>query len=380
MTSGTVLLCGSCGHGPLDPVLDMGMQPLPQATPGYASLRYPLRLVRCARCTLIQLDYIVPQVMLFPDGYPYATGNTKALRDHFAGLARDVAGLIAPGDLVIDIGGNDGTMLKALREITPDNPLLLVEPTDQARKAEQARIDIIGTYFTASTARRIRQGYGHAAVIIASSVFGHVPDPHDFLDGVTELLADDGTLIIENQDWHNVINGLQVDTVYHEHLRYYTPASLSYLLERHGLIITSLTRTAMHGGAFRAVCSRQGGDLKERVAALVTRLIRLLDEAACAGPVYAVGAPTRATPLVNYASIGPYLSCACELAGSEKIGACIPGTSVPVVDEQALIDDQPPHALLLAWDSADIIIPALRKRGYRGRFIIPLPEPRYADD
>lgn len=382
MISGPVLLCGSCGHGPLRPVLDLGDQPLPQARPGIEDdRRYPLRLVRCTRCTLVHLDYIVPQRDLFPDGYPYATGNTKALRDHFARLAVEIVKIgPAPGDLIIDIGGNDGTMLKALREIAPDNRLLLVEPTAQARKAGQAGIDIVGAYFTAGTARKIRQGYGPAKVITASSVFGHVPDPHDFLDGVTELLADDGMLIIENQDWHNIIQDLQIDTIYHEHLRYYTPASLSFLLEQHGLIITSLTRTAMHGGAFRAVCARQAGDLKRRVADLVTRLIRLLDEAVCAGPVYAVGAPTRATPLVNYASIGSYLACACEVTGSEKIGALIPGTDVRIVDEQILIDDQPPHALLLAWDSADTIIPALRKRGYAGRFILPLPEPRYADD
>lgn len=380
MISGPVLSCGSCGCPDLDPVLDLGMQPLPQARPGHdGSRRYPLRLVECLRCTLVQLDYIVPQRELFPADYPYVTGNTKALRDHFVQQALDVEAIIKRGDLVIDIGGNDGTMLRALHGIAPGNRLLLIEPTGQARKCGQAGILVVQEYFTAGLAVKIRQGHGQAAVITTSNTFGHVPDPHDFLEGVTTLLADDGTFIIDNQDWYNVVNGLQIDTIYHEHLRYYSPASLSWLLAAHDLLVVSLNRIRMHGGSFRAVVRREQPGLRGRAAALVTRLIRLLDEAACKGPVYAVGAPTRATSLVNYASLAPYLEYACEITGSEKIGACIPGTSVRIVDEQALIDNQPPHALLLSWDLEASIIPALRARGYAGRFIIPLPEPRYAD-
>ena len=378
MPDGPVLACGSCGFTRLEPVLDMGMQPLPQARKDGRVNRYPLRLVKCPRCTLVQLDYIVPQAELFPADYPYATGNTKALRDHFGQQALFVEELISRGDLVIDIGGNDGTMLKTLRKIAPDNWLLLIEPTDQAQKAGD-HIDVVQEYFTAELARKVREEHGQAQVITASSVFGHIPDPHDFLDGVTTLLAEDGTLIIDNQDWFNVVQDLQIDTIYHEHLRYYTPASLSWLLARHGLLVTSLHRTVMHGGSFRAVAVREKPDLKVRAAILAGDLSVLVRAAASIGPVYAVGAPTRATPLVNYADIGKYLTCACEIAGSQKIGAFIPGTQVRIVDEQALFDDQPPYALLLAWDLADTLIPLLRKKGYRGRIILPLPEPRFAD-
>lgn len=376
---GYVHNCGSCGASDLHPVLDMGTQPLPQAGGGDGR-RYPLRLVRCARCLLVQLDYIVPQRELFPPGYPYATGNTRALRKHFAQQARLVAGLISPGDLVADIGGNDGTMLLALREESPDARPLLIEPADQARKAADAGIDVVQDYWTAKLAAWVRESRGPAKVIVTSNTFGHVPDPHDFLDGVTELLDDDGTLVIDNQDWFNVVNLGQIDTIYHEHLRYYSPASLSFLLERHGLLVTSLTRIAMHGGSFRAVAVRQQPGLQGRAEGLAARLAEILAAAAAQGPVYAVGAPTRATPLVNYAGLGRYLACACEIAGSQKIGSVIPGTQVPVVDEQALFDDRPPHALILAWDLADYLIPQLRRKGYKGRFILPLPEPGYADD
>jgi C-methyltransferase C-terminal domain len=196
---------------------------------------------------------------------------------------------------------------------------------------------------------------------------------------VTELLAEDGTFIIDNQDWQNVVNDLQIDTIYHEHLRYYSPASLSWLLARHGLLVVSLTRLEMHGGSFRAIVRRQKPDLQGRTAQLVNQLLNLMDEAVQAGPIYAVTAPSRATPLVNYAGLGKYLTCACEIAACEKIGACIPGTDVPIVDEAVLFADQPPHALLLAWDIADSLIPVLRRKGYKGKIILPLPEPRITD-
>lgn len=129
MPDGPVLYCGSCGRSGLVPVLDMGMQPLPQAHPGRdSSARYPLRLVECRRCTLVQLDYIVPQTEVFPASYPYATGNTRALRDHFAGLALEISGHAGWNDLIVDIGANDGTMLAQVREMDPGYRLLGVEP------------------------------------------------------------------------------------------------------------------------------------------------------------------------------------------------------------------------------------------------------------
>jgi hypothetical protein len=289
--------------------------------------------------------------------------------------------MIAPGDLVVDIGGNDGTMLAGLRKADPEARLLLIEPTDQAKKCPDDQIAVEQDYFTAALAAEIRyHGFGPAKVIVTSNTFGHVPDPVDFLAGVTELLADDGTFIIDNQDWLSVVNGLQVDTIYHEHLRYYTPLSLSYLLEHHGLAIETLSRLDMHGGSFRAVVRRVRPDLRQRAWRAKGWIRSLVSGAAEDGPVYAVGAPTRATPLVNWTGIGKYLTCACEIAGSGKIGACIPGTLVPVVDEQKLFDDQPPYALLLAWDLADMLVPLLRKKGYKGKILVPLPEPRVLDD
>lgn len=381
--SGNVLKCGSCDCPDLTVVLDLGYQPLPQATPGRESFRkYPLRLVQCARCTLVQLDYILPDSERFPADYPYTTGNTGALRQHFAEQASTVAGMTGPGDLVVDIGGNDGTMLRALRaDATRWSPprTMLIEPTDQAKRCDDPGVAVIQSYFTGRLAAEIASEHGLAKVIVASNVFGHVADPHDFLDGINELLHPDGTLIIDNQDWYNVIQDLQIDTVYHEHLRYYSPTSLSWLLAKHDLLVTSINRIPMHGGSFRALAVPEKTDLAGRAGRLAAQLRFALDGALQAGQIYAVTAPTRATPLVNYAQLGQYLTCACEVTGSDKIGAVIPGTSVPIVDEQKLFDDQPPTALILAWDIADDLIGMLRKRGYKGRIIVPMPELRFID-
>lgn len=380
---GNVLKCGSCGCPELERVLDLGFQPLPQATVGRTSFtRHPLRLVECARCTLVQLDYIAPDAERFPADYPYTTGNTGALRDHFREQAFTVAAMTGPGDLVVDIGGNDGTMLKALGEASralARPRAMLIEPTDQAKHCDDPGITVVQDYFTGKLAAQLAAEHGLARVITASNVFGHIADPHDFLDGVNELLHPEGTLIIDNQDWHNVIQDLQIDTVYHEHLRYYSPASLSWLLAQHDLLVTSINRIPMHGGAFRAMAVPEKTDLAGRASRLAAQLRFALDGALQAGQIYAVTAPTRATPLVNYARLGKYLTCACEVSGSDKIGAVIPGTGVPIVDEQKLFDDQPPNALILAWDIADGLIPVLRKRGYQGRIIVPLPELRFVD-
>ena len=193
------------------------------------------------------------------------------------------------------------------------------------------------------------------------------------------LLDDDGTLIIETHDWASIVNGLQVDTIYGEHNYYYSVASLSYLLASHGLLVSEVEPIPVHGGSFRAFAVREQPHLSARAAAAGSRLYRVLEAAAGEGPVYGIGATTRATPLIHYARIAPFLACVVEPPGSEKIGTRIPGTDIAIVDEEKLIADQPPYALLLAHHIADSVVPALRAKGYQGKFIMPLPEARIID-
>jgi 2-polyprenyl-3-methyl-5-hydroxy-6-metoxy-1,4-benzoquinol methylase len=372
---GMVSACGICGSWNLAPILDLGEQPLPER---YGSdRRYPLELLECRGCSLVQLSYIPPPREVFAEDHSYASGNTKALCEHFFSLAAALRPLLAPGDLVCDIGCNDGTLLEAVREETAGARLLGVEPTGQADKAAAKGIEVCKDFFTAEAGRRLRDMYGPAKVVTATNVLAHCPDPHDFMAGVSRLLGDDGVFVTENHDVNSVLDGLQVDTVYHEHARYYSVTSLSRLLQMHGLTVTDTEKTGTHGGSFRAWARRQRtGELAGRAGKAAGALRAMLDGAVQEGPVYGIGASTRATPLIHYAGIAGYLSCVCEVPGSGKIGLTIPATSIPIVDEAKLIADQPPWALLFAWHWAGSIVPALRAKGYKGRVIVPLPEPR----
>jgi len=371
---GEVKECGLCGGTDLAVILDMGEQPLAERFGD--PRRYPLALAECGNCTLVQLTFAVDQAEVFPPDHPYASGNTAALRNHFAGLAGilKARGLISPGDLVVDIGCNDGTFLAALGD---DYARVGVEPTGQGAKCAGRGIGVWRNYFTADVGRGIRRLHGPARVVTACNVLAHVPDPHDFVAGVAEMLAGDGVFVTENHDVASVTGGLQIDAVYHEHLRYFSPGTLARLLAQHGLDVTGTEPVPTHGGSFRAFARRRQGGLQERAGTAAAALREMLAGITASGAaVYGVGATTRAVPLIHYARIAPYIRCVCEVPGSEKTGHLMPGTQIPVVDEVALLEDQPEYALLLAWHVAAMITRKLRAAGYRGKFIVPLPEPR----
>jgi hypothetical protein len=369
--TGPVTACATCGDSRLPVVLDLGDQPLAERDDGKT---YPLAVAQCAGCGLAQLTYAVPRARVFRPDHPYATGNTRALRAHFDGLAATVAPQLRDGDLLADIGANDGTLLAAVARHAPRARLLGVEPTGQAAKITARGIPAEQVFFGYAAARAIRQEYGPARVVTACNVLAHAGDQHDFMTGVTELLAPDGRFITENHHWASVVNGLQADTVYHEHLRYYTPATLGRLLELHGFFTAAAEAIPVHGGSFRVTAVRSQPGLQVRADAARDRLRAVMKQAAAAGPVWGIGATTRATPLVHWAGIADLIGTIAEVPGSARIGTLLPGTFIPVVDEAELIAAQPPHALLLAWHIAGDIVPKLRAAGYQGRFITPLPE------
>lgn len=372
---GDVISCQVCHGQDLEPLLDMGRQPLAENLDD--DTRYPLVLLRCTRCELIQLDHAVDQRAVFPLNHPYATGNTRALREHYATLARELSWKTSPckGRLAVDIGANDGTFLQELQN-TAGYEGLAIEPTNQSRKARDKRINTIQDFWSRDLARRILADKGPAKLITAMNVLAHVPYPHDFIAGVRDLLADDGVFITENHDFASITEGLQIDTIYHEHQRYYSVASLSYLLAKHKMDVRSAEPIPTHGGSLRVTARKQTPGLAlraERAAAELQALLR--DVTSQGGVIYGIGATTRATPLVCFTQTAKYITCICETPSSAKIGHTLPGTAIPIVDERKLIQDQPSHALLLAWHIAGDLMPKLRTQGYQGKFIIPLPDP-----
>ncbi len=367
--------CGLCGSRELHRLLDLGEQPLAEDFSG-GGKRYPLTLNECAACGLVQLGYMVYQQDVFTPAHPYASGNTGALREHFMRLALEGLNYLKVGDLVVDIGANDGTLLHAfgghgVRTVA-------VEPTEQIFKIHGAAG--YQDFFTGKVAREIRRVHGEAKLITACNVMAHVPDVHDFMNDVGYLLARDGLFIAENHDVASVTEGLQIDTIYHEHLRYWSPETFTRLLGIHNFRAVSCTPIPTHGGSFRVLARKNDGrPLGTRANQALIKLHAMVRRAAEEGPVYGIGAATRAVPVLHAAGLGEYLTCVCEVATSEKIGKTMPGTFIPVVDEGRLTEDQPPHALLFSWHLAATLIPKLRSAGYRGKFIIPLPEPRIAD-
>lgn len=408
----TVRLCQGCASAELTPVIEFGHQPpvhslLSRDQLDEPEATYPLRLVRCTSCGLAQLGHIVDPRIIFPDEYPYLTGLTGILRSNFRDLAkqaRERFGL-RPGDLAVDIGSNDGTLLEGFRDF--GLRVVGVEPTGIARIANERGIPTIKAFFDELVAQDIVDRHGKARVITGTNVMAHVDDTDAVLRGVATMLADDGVFASESHYLLGLVERLQYDTIYHEHLRYYALRPFVRLLERNGFAAIDAEPVPTHGGSIRVWATRHPGeppsarldamtraedkyglygdeafarfrarvvDAKQRTAELLLRLRR--DGARVVG----VGAPARASMVLNTCHIEPDLvDYVAEQAGSLKIGLYMPGSHVPVVDEERLFEEAPEYALLLSWHIADDITKKMRAKGYRGRFVVPLPEPRILD-
>ena len=264
-------------------------------------------------------------------------------------------------------------------------------------------IPTIISYFGQEVVKTILAEHGPAKVITATNVFAHIDGVNEIVKCILELLDQEGVFITECHYLRSLIETLQYDTIYHEHLMYYSLHSLKYLLEQHGLEIFHAKQIPTHGGSIRAYVSRKGNfqvrptvveilnkekeidlegkeliDLKNRMVVSKLELhSMLLDIKKQNKKVYGIGAPSRASTLINYVGIDDgIMDCVLEIKGSYKIGKYIPGTLIPVLDETKLYEDQPEYALLLSWHIADELAPKIAQLGYKGDFIVPLPTPR----
>ena len=409
-TGGSVPIesCQVCGHAPLDSVLSLGfMPPVNQMVPVGQVPRqlpwFPTTLLHCRNCELVQLGLAVDPVIIFPPEYPYTSGTTKLLRDNFADLQRESAAMLGLGDqdLVIDIGSNDGTLLSNFQK--GGQRVLGIEPTDVGDIANQRGIPTIKRYFGTTVAREVKREYGPASMVTAANCFAHIEDVHAIVDGVVEMLKDDGVFVTESHYLIPLLETLQYDTIYHEHLRYYSLTSLKHLFEMHGLEVFHARPIPSHGGSIRVYAARHGAHtvqdgvrrmlaaeprgeaMTKRLAAFrhdvilsKLRLLAMLRDLKEKGArVAGISAPSRASTLVNYVGLDEGLiDYVCEIAGSLKIGKCMPGTQIPVVDEAKLFADQPDCAVIFSWHIADELAPKLKAKGFRGQLITPLPVPR----
>jgi uncharacterized protein YbaR (Trm112 family) len=380
---------------PVNTMLAIGQQPAEQSS-------YPAQILYCPRCKLVQLGLIVDAKVLFPPSYPYTSSTTKILRENFAELYSECQTIVPldKKDLIIDIGSNDGNLLSNFKD---NHKVLGITPEKIGKIAIDRGIPTILDYFTHALSERILSEMGPAKIVTATNVFAHIENINEIVTCVLRLLADDGVFISESHYLLPLIETLQYDTIYHEHLRYYSLFSLKFLFEMHGMQLIHAKRIPTHGGSIRVYAARKGAypvresvDLllkqeaptainkesllrfKESVVQSKLQLIRLLENIKRQGKrIYGISAPSRASTLINYSGIDDgILDCVLEIKGSHKIGKYVPGTLIPVEEEARLFAEQPDYALLLSWHIADELMPKLLKKGYKGDFIIPLPIPR----
>ncbi|MBK5957179.1 methyltransferase [Rhodoplanes elegans] len=411
-TSTPVTNCQICGSGTLKSVLFVGFIPPVNTMPEVGSTpveqpAYPLEMVRCDGCGLVQIGLEVAPEILFPESYPYLSGTTRILRTNFANLRDESQSLLGlkPDRLVIDIGSNDGTLLSNFFE--SGYPVLGIEPSRAADVANSKGVRTLKTYFSRHTAQKVAAEYGHAQLVTAANVFAHIGNVHAVVDGILDLLAPGGVFISENHYLLDLVETVQYDTIYHEHLRYYHLHSLIELFDRHGLEVFHTRRIPTHGGSIRVYAARKGERpiqpsvaetlaeekakgladgsglkaFRERVISSKIELYELLAPLKRDGArIFGIGAPSRASTLINFVGLDDgILDAVMEVSGSHKLDKYIPGTRIPVLDEKLLYSEQPEYALLLSWHIAEELAQNLRKNGYRGKFIAPLPTPRIID-
>jgi C-methyltransferase-like protein/putative zinc binding protein/methyltransferase family protein len=400
--------CQITGSSDLELIIDLDCQPLCDSLLrtdqlNQPEIHYPLRLYMCPESGLAQLDYVVDGSVVYHPDYPYRSGITRELEVYQRAFAQEVVSElgIPPASLCVDIGSNDGTLLTGFKQL--GMRALGVEPTNIAKIArEQNGIETIQGFFTEKLAGEIATDYGNARIITATNVFAHMGPLGEVMRGICALLDRDGVFVTESHYLLDVIDKLQFDTVYHEHIRTYSLKSLVTLFGYYGLEVFDVRRADRYGGNIRAYVARKG---VRPVAASVPALLELERQRKLFDPetfrrfrsdveqrrdrfmtiaydahrqgkqFVGNSCPGRCATLLNYYGVTrdvmPYIA---EQPTSLKLGLHLPGKHIPVVLNQRLIDEQPDYVVLLAWHYAKPIAEQLRARGLKSTFVTPLPE------
>lgn len=404
--------CRMCRGGNLHKFLDLGKTPPADHFPFERQLTdpedsFPLEVVVCDDCGLVQLNYVVPPEILYCNEYPYESSTTAAGQRHWKEFAETTVRMLGlgPDDLVIDIGSNVGVLLRAFND--QGTRVLGVDPAANiAEIANRNGIETIAAFFNTQAADRIVASKGKASVITGTNVFAHVDGLHDLMTAVDRLLNDKGVFIIEAPYFAELLHNLEYDTIYHEHLSYLSLKPLRRFFETFGMEIFDVQRRDIHGGSFRVFVRRKGA-VGRPVASVIGELLateereaiydhRTLDKFASdvaqnrsdlsellhglkssGKRIAGVSAPAKGMTLLNYCGIGADVLDFITEKSTLKIGRFTPGTHIPVVSDKVLLERRPDYALLLAWNFAEEIMNNLKAfSDGGGKFIMPIPNPR----
>ncbi|MEN0075058.1 MAG: class I SAM-dependent methyltransferase [Paracraurococcus sp.] len=400
-----VAACRACG-GRLGPVFcDLGTQPVANAyvRPEQASApdpAFPLRAVVCTACRLVQLDTVVDARGIFSD-YAYLSSMSSTWLDHAARFCAAMTARLGlgPDSFVVEVASNDGYLLRNF--VAAGVPCLGIEPAaNVAAIARAAGVPTEARFFGRAAARDLLAARGRPAdLVVANNVLAHVPDLDDFIGGLALLAGPTGVVSIEAPHLVALVDGVQFDTIYHEHYAYWSLLAMEAALARQGLRAFDLERLPTHGGslrvlaaatlrgaseALRAVRAEEAargldGDafyagFMPRVQAVLDGLRAFLAEARAAGRrVCAYGAAAKGNTLLNAAGARAAEILAVADRSPEKQGRLLPGSRIPVLAPEAMLALRPDEILILPWNIEAEIAQQLRAAGYRGRFAVAVP-------
>ncbi len=361
---------------------------------------YPLDVTCCSNCLLVQLtdESYIPRDKLFLD-YAYASSISGGLRNHFTELADKIKSEFNP-KVVVDIGSNDGVLLKPLLELGCE--AIGVEPAGNlAEQANNNGLATICSYFDRDTVNKIISDNGKADIVVASNVFAHLDEYHDIIENVKRILSENGTYIVEVQYFADMIRDMTFDNIYHEHVLYYTIHSMINLFDKHNMTVYNVEKIPTHGGSIRAYIS-EGKSPQQSVNNLIREekeneidnlqtlekfndklqknikeireLFNKLNKEN--KRIFGYGAPAKSSTMIN--SIG-LNNNSVELIIEDsplKQGLFTPGSHIPITGPEILEKETPDYLMIFAWNYADEIINKVEEKYSKMNYIIPMPKLR----